>query len=1091
MKFFAFFGVICGINKPKSIRNFKKHMALYFPKKTVATTILKGIALVVGVFALLASLLFVRLLMGPLDMNFVRPYVEAALRDEQSGFSVTMDKLVLEWMPAKTSLLLGMKNAGVYAADGNLIVSIDEAAIGLSKSRILVGRIVPTSLILKKPTLRVVRHEDNSLDVGLAPQIIQNNASISEKIEEDPLQKIIALVAQPEKGSQSQSTFYLLRLLDIQDARVIVDDRVIDMNWVLPKLNTVMTRGRDGLKIDIDVAFAEMQKRIPALKINAFLRWETRNIEIDTVLEYFEPKFLAMRVPQLSMLKGMNGRMDARLRMVMSETREILNAELTSLAALGSFTIPELSPKPIPYKNLGLFARYDGEARIFELQRAQVSLNDKATIMATAEFDTQKNTLDGPLRLTIDRIAQADIGPLWPEALKQEAAYEWVVDRLSAGVFSNVYAQLDFKPVEVEGAWSTTLDNVIAGFDFENMTVNYRAPLSPVINAKGTGVFDMKAETLNVDVSSANVLDLAMSEAKIKLSKIIEKGKGLADINIKLNGPLKSGLTFIKDEPIAVNTPIDVARTEGLADIEVQLDFPTHPDLKVEEVKIAAQGSMRDVKLPKVFKDMTLAGGPFDLSIKDELFTAKGKGQIDGRDIDLEYQEYLSAAGKDFSSKVIASVTVDENLRQKMGMDLSLFLEGAAPVVMTYVAKPDKTARAEVAVDLTPADLFIEPFDYQKPPGQAGKAKLTAHLKNDVLTDISDLTGTAPGFKLETTTLSFREHQGETQLSGGKISRFSLGETVGNGQFEIAANGFLKIFMNGSLFDLRSFLNNEPAGVKPYTAPPMQVSIKVDRMKTTEEDHVEYAKIYAYIDNTGRFNQLELDGKVGAGDLFIRYKPDETGKRTFRLEAQDAGATLKAFDIYGDIVGGRLVIYGEPIKGVFDRNLIGRAEMTNFKVVRAPALAKLLGAMSLPGVTQVMGNEGLSFTKLESRFDWLYRPKGSLLVLKDGGTSGNSLGLTFDGTFDNAAQMIDVEGTIIPLSGINKIIGSIPLVGDIITGGTGSLIAATYSMKGQGADVKTFVNPLSVLTPGILRRILFEGSAPGAGEKPQAEVPAQ
>jgi hypothetical protein len=1065
-------------------------MKFDFSKKHIFLIALQVIAFGVAFIALAGGLLFVRLLSGPLDMNFVRPYVEAALRDQEAGFYVKMDKIVLQWPKLDGPVLLGMNNARVYATDGHLIASVDEAAIGLSKSRMLIGQITPTGLILKKPTLRVIRHEDNALDIGLI-QSADKKTPVVEDLEQDPLQEIINMVAKPKADDQTPSSLSMLRFLQIEGAKVVVDDRVIDMNWVLPKLDTSIMREREGLRLKVNIEFAEMQKRIPALKVDGFLDWDTRYIQTDTVLEYFEPKFLAMRIPEVAILKGMNGRIDARLKMVMSEKREILNAELTGLAETGSFTIPELSPKPIPYKNLGLLARYDGETKILEVLRAQMSLNDKVSVMATAELSTQNNALDGPVRFTIDKVAQADIAPLWPEALKQEAAYEWVVDRLSAGVFSNVYAQLDFKPVEVEGAWSTTLDNVIAGFDFENMTVNYRAPLSPVINAKGTGVFDMKAETLNVDVSSANVLDLAVSEAKIKLSKIIEKGKGLADINIKLNGSLKSGLTFIKDEPIAVKTPIDVAGAEGLADIEVQLDFPTHPDLKVEEVKIAAQGSMRDVKLPKVFKGMTLAGGPFDLSIKDELFTAKGKGQIDGRDIDLEYQEYLSAAGKDFSSKVIASVTADEDLRLKMGMDLSLFLEGAAPVVMTYVAKPDKTARAEVAVDLTPADLFIEPFDYQKPPGQAGKAKLTAHLKNDVLTDISDLTGTAPGFKLETTTLSFREHQGETQLSGGKITRFSLGETVGSGAFEIASNGFLKIFMNGALFDLRSFLNNEPAGVKPYTAPPMQVSIKVDRMKTTEEDHVEYAKIYAYIDNTGRFNQLELDGKVGAGDLFVRYKPDETGKRTFRLDAQDAGATLKAFNIYGDIVGGKLVIYGEPIKGVFDRNLIGRAEMTNFKVVRAPALAKLLGAMSLPGVTQVMGNEGLSFTKLESRFDWLYRPKGSLLVLKDGGTSGNSLGLTFDGTFDNAAQMIDVEGTIIPLSGINKIIGSIPLVGDIITGGTGSLIAATYSMKGQGADVKTFVNPLSVLTPGILRRILFEGSAPGAGEKPQADAPAQ
>ena len=172
--------------------------------------------------------------------------------------------------------------------------------------------------------------------------------------------------------------------------------------------------------------------------------------------------------------------------------------------------------------------------------------------------------------------------------------------------------------------------------------------------------------------------------------------------------------------------------------------------------------------------------------------------------------------------------------------------------------------------------------------------------------------------------------------------------------------------------------------------------------------------------------------------------------------------------------GGTLVIYGEPIRGVFDRNLVGAAEIRDFKVVDAPALAQLLSVMSLPGVVKNLNGEGLAFKKMKADFDFLYRPNGSLLVLKDGRTSGNTLGLTFDGTFDNAASTVDVNGTIIPLSGVNKIIGDIPLVGDILTGGTGALIAATYSMKGPGDDPKVVVNPLSVLTPGILRRILFE-----------------
>ena len=42
-------------------------------------------------------------------------------------------------------------------------------------------------------------------------------------------------------------------------------------------------------------------------------------------------------------------------------------------------------------------------------------------------------------------------------------------------------------------------------------------------------------------------------------------------------------------------------------------------------------------------------------------------------------------------------------------------------------------------------------------------------------------------------------------------------------------------------------------------------------------------------------------------------------------------------------------------------------------------------------------------------------------------------------------------------------------------GKNGGIIAATYAMKGSTDNPNVFINPLSVLAPGFLRSILFEG----------------
>ena len=71
-------------------------------------------------------------------------------------------------------------------------------------------------------------------------------------------------------------------------------------------------------------------------------------------------------------------------------------------------------------------------------------------------------------------------------------------------------------------------------------------------------------------------------------------------------------------------------------------------------------------------------------------------------------------------------------------------------------------------------------------------------------------------------------------------------------------------------------------------------------------------------------------------------------------------------------------------------------------------------------------------------------------------------------------NQMDMNGNIVPFSGLNKAVGEIPVLGDLLTGGGDGVFAATYTAQGPVADPRVVVNPLAVLAPGILRNILFE-----------------
>ncbi len=1044
-----------------------------------------GLALLILVI-LAGGVLAWRLTSAPMDVEFARPMVEEALRDEERGLYVSMDKIVLHWPDLRGPLLLGVRGATLFGAGGQVLLSVDEAALGVNKRALFLGQVKPEELILRKLSLQVIRREDNSFDVGL--DMMGPPQPSDGSVEEDTIIERILRVVSADEDARDSSSFSALKRFEIQQARLLVDDRVLGMSWPLPRSNVAFTRVGHGLQVAFDVELppsVAQNSEPPVLKGTVVLNGDAGGANVDMVLERFYPALLAEKFPELGVLARQDVLAHARLKGTLDRDMNVLDGELALISDAGALNIAELSAVPVVYSDFGFLARYERDSGVLSVPKARITLKD-VTFEFGAELSVVKNLVKGPVRLDIAKMSHDDIVSLWPAVLVGDNSEQWIVKKVSGGVFSEVFAQGDFVLAKGDAdaggdaEWSADLEHLVAGFSFDGVDVNYRAPLWPVTGGRGQGRFELDTQMMVIDVEEANLRDMKVSSANLEFIDIIKEGAGNADINLALSGPLESVLSYVAAQPLAVKTDFDAEDARGYVDLRVNVQFPTVDDLPKEAVQVDVRGSMQDLHIPGVVKGLPLSGGPFSVKVEDGQFELDGRGKLDGRDVVLTYQEFLSSEGEAYSSKVRASINADQGLREKFGVDLGILMSGPAALDVVYTVYQGGRAEADVRADLTASKVFVEPFDYEKSSGRQASVQLRAVLKDDVLKEVRDLTFSGPGLNVEKSHLSFRGQDENTELSGGDISRFTLGETVAGVEFEVAKGGrdktgLVKLVLDGAFLDLRPFLDNEGEEKKVYDGPPMKISVDVERMRTADEETVRSGKMYIDIDRAGKFNQLEVDAVAGAGDIYLRFKPDEAGKRVFRFEADDAGAALKAFDLYKSMRGGKMIVYGEPIRSVFDRSLVGHAQITDFKIVDAPALAQLLGVMSLPGLMQSLNGEGLVFSKMEGDFDWLYRPQGSLLVLKDGRTSGNSLGLTFDGTFDHAAQSLDVSGTIIPLSGINDVISSIPLLGNILTGGTGAFIAATYTMKGEdGGEPDVSVNPLSVLTPGILRRILFE-----------------
>jgi hypothetical protein len=127
----------------------------------------------------------------------------------------------------------------------------------------------------------------------------------------------------------------------------------------------------------------------------------------------------------------------------------------------------------------------------------------------------------------------------------------------------------------------------------------------------------------------------------------------------------------------------------------------------------------------------------------------------------------------------------------------------------------------------------------------------------------------------------------------------------------------------------------------------------------------------------------------------------------------------------------------------------------------------MFSVLSLAGLYGLVEGEGTAFARGHA----IIHSNGDIHNLELLQASGSALGISLLGTVDKKQRVLDVSGNLIPANLISNIIGSVPLVAEILTGidRTG-LFVTQFSMQGSIDDPEVDVNALA-LVPGLLRDI--------------------
>ena len=152
-----------------------------------------------------------------------------------------------------------------------------------------------------------------------------------------------------------------------------------------------------------------------------------------------------------------------------------------------------------------------------------------------------------------------------------------------------------------------------------------------------------------------------------------------------------------------------------------------------------------------------------------------------------------------------------------------------------------------------------------------------------------------------------------------------------------------------------------------------------------------------------------------------------------------------------------------------DGESISTLKIYDFKLKELPVLTKILTLASLQGIADILSGEGIRFNEFEMNF----KNKGNLMTIDEIYAIGPAISILMNGYVEKNT-LISLRGTLVPATTLNKVIGSLPFIGNILVGkktGEG-VFGVSFKIKGPPQNLETTVNPIKTLTPRFITRTI-------------------
>lgn len=1085
---------------------------------------------------IVAALLFfvvgtaIRLLIGPVSLGPFAGSLADAIDRALPGITVRYDQAAVEWARDEGKINLVILGTRVFDRSGRIIAQAPKADIVIAAGPFLHGKIEVKRIALVGVQLTLVRTADGGLRLGIG----------KDRQEEDILKRIQDAL----KNSEGPST---LESFAVRRARLAFYDESTRLFVVAPYADFRLTRRGQGLVAAVDadmeisgfpahvtgdvdippdkgpltgrLAIAGLSLRSLAANSSAFAAVKNTALKLDiagtftvdgpklTKADFGASGAGTVVLPGIKNGKVHVSRLFAKAhydgvarKIVLDEANiaaDKLKAELKgrlgfSLDAAGdmaglsgelhmrrlALAWPGVFAAPVDFEAVALKGEWQRAARRFVIEKLTVS-GKPFGLEAAGEItlaDNQSPAVD--LTGSIAAMKAHELVRYWPLGAA-EGGRNWVAANMPSGQIGPTAFAIHFTPGMLD-APALPPEAIAVKFAVNNAEVHYIKGLTNMTEVSGTAV--VTGATFRADIASARIGPLTVAGARFEIPDFNTPNE-IGIVTGRVQGAMPNVLALIDMGSLKYPTRfgINSASAKGDATIDLTVKIPLEKEVSVDRIAIGVKAQVAGFGL-LLGKSTQLTDGNVAFTVDNDRLHATGTSGLGGSAsrVALDWTEEFTTAKGPVTTHIALKGAVDDTARATLGMGLKDYIKGTIGVSGTLTGKRGALTQANLALDLAPAVVTLNLIGVNKPAGFPMAARLAVNFGAGSALDTIGIRLTGANTSVTANAKFDGGHLAQLQAPSvrfGPQNDFSLVWSRGNGGSDVQIRGRSldgsRIGAEGSGGDADKF--DEP----------FRISAHLDRLALREGVAVSnFALDMAGV--ADRPTSMNLSGSLSkTGALTIAIVPADGG-RHLTMSAGDMGLLLQGLYGFTSMKGGKLDVAatfngrGDQPAGGDGPDFSGKATLKDFRVLNQPFLARLFTAGSLGGLANLMQGQGVQVDSLDVPLS----SKNNVISVHDVRATGPAIGVTADGYIDRPKNVIALKGSLVPLFGINSVLGNIPLLGTIVTSKQGEgIIGMTYSVSGNADEPTVSVNPLSALAPGILRR-LFEGRMPNAANAP-------